>query len=352
MIRRAFTLVELLVVIAIIGVLIALLLPAVQAAREAARRMQCTNNLKQIGLAVHNFHDSRNGVVPAATSLADPAVRVSGVTFWGFIYPYIEQQNLYNILTRVTDNFQKDMSNENFWGTASVHPLTDEERKSFNFSGYLCPSRRTTVIPYDDATQTGNTGEGGIYGPQGDYAVVYGYRTNSWPQSWRLNGQIADGTSNDFRGPVRTAALQTSGNLGSWYPTDTFAWWSDGTSNQLVVGEKFIPKDYMSDCRTISSPRSHTSDCSILTAGYLNMTAGFRIFYARFAKGNADNSISDITNYTGANGVHWGGIHPGVCNFLAGDGSVHTISATIPVGNNSMFNYLGRVDDGQSVTIP
>jgi hypothetical protein len=320
--------------------------------------VQCSNNLKQIGLAVHNFHDSQNGVPPAATTVANGTLTLSGVTFWGFIYPYLEQQNLYNILTRVTDNFTKDMRNENFWGTASVHPLTDEERKSFNFSGYFCPSRRTTLVPYGDATQTGNDGEGGVYGPQSDYAVVCGYRDNTWPNSLRLTGEFAsDGATvlknNDFRGPVRTAALRTTGNLGSWYPVDTFAWWSDGTSNQLVVGEKFIPKDYMADCRTISgNSRSYTSDCSILVAGRLNTMAGFRVFYARFAKGNTDNSISDITNYTNANGVHWGGIHPGVCNFLAGDGSVHPISTTIPVGNNSMLNYLGRVDDGQSVTIP
>src|SRR5262245_42441532 len=86
---RGFTLVELLVVIAIIGILIALLLPAVQTAREAARRGQCTNNLKQIGLSLHNYHDSRNSF-PATSGFARG---------WGLIpvmLPYIEQQALYN----------------------------------------------------------------------------------------------------------------------------------------------------------------------------------------------------------------------------------------------------------------
>src|SRR6188768_1262079 len=90
---RGFTLIELLVVIAIIGILLALLLPAVQQAREAARRMQCKNNLKQIGLALHNFHDAFNVLPPQATY-------VIGSTFSGYsihtrLLPYIEQGNLH-----------------------------------------------------------------------------------------------------------------------------------------------------------------------------------------------------------------------------------------------------------------
>ncbi|MDR1960617.1 MAG: DUF1559 domain-containing protein, partial [Planctomycetaceae bacterium] len=77
-------------VIAIIGILIALLLPAVQAAREAARRMQCTNNLKQIGLAVHNFHDTRQGLTPLCVGNYDK------VSFFYLLCPYIEQQPLYD----------------------------------------------------------------------------------------------------------------------------------------------------------------------------------------------------------------------------------------------------------------
>jgi prepilin-type N-terminal cleavage/methylation domain-containing protein/prepilin-type processing-associated H-X9-DG protein len=92
--RRGFTLIELLVVIAIIGVLIALLLPAVQSAREAARRAQCQNNLKQIGLAIHNFHDTQ-GHLPSSTR--PPGLtnlpRVAGLTL---MLPYLEQTNLYN----------------------------------------------------------------------------------------------------------------------------------------------------------------------------------------------------------------------------------------------------------------
>ena len=96
--RRGFTLIELLVVIAIIAVLIALLLPAVQAAREAARRIQCTNNLKQIGLAVHNYHDSV-GTLPLGCAVTFDRAGNPFFNGWGItarILPYLEDQNKFN----------------------------------------------------------------------------------------------------------------------------------------------------------------------------------------------------------------------------------------------------------------
>src|SRR3954447_137232 len=107
--RRGFTLVELLVVIAIIGVLVALLLPAVQSAREAARRTQCTNNIRQVALAVHNFHDTNNTVPPCvtATPIAGTATAPGGFgPGWGFIpylLPYIEQKPLYDTINFTTN---------------------------------------------------------------------------------------------------------------------------------------------------------------------------------------------------------------------------------------------------------
>lgn len=92
--RPGFTLIELLVVIAIIAILIALLLPAVQQAREAARRLQCRNHLKQIGLAIHNYHEAHNGIPPQATWA--PGSTFSGYSVHARILPYIEQGNLYS----------------------------------------------------------------------------------------------------------------------------------------------------------------------------------------------------------------------------------------------------------------
>ena len=97
--RGAFTLVELLVVIAIIGVLVGLLLPAVQAAREAARRMSCSNNVKQLVLATHNYHDTYNTLPPGGTNFNGSSVNNSstgqyGLSWWAGVMPYVEQANV------------------------------------------------------------------------------------------------------------------------------------------------------------------------------------------------------------------------------------------------------------------
>jgi len=139
--RGVFTLVELLVVIAIIGVLVALLLPAVQAAREAARRTQCANNMKQLGLALHNYHDTMKWFPPGAvwetsTPADDPRNRGS---MFIRILPFVEQQSLYNLF-----DFNKNTDVQRMTSSA-----TSELLRGQIINVYICPS--------DNSRRTGNS---------------------------------------------------------------------------------------------------------------------------------------------------------------------------------------------------
>lgn len=350
---NAFTLIELLVVIAIIGILLALLVPAVQAAREAARRTQCNNHLKQIGLAVHNFHGVHDGVPPATVGVSG---KMSGLTFWGLLYPYMDQQSLYDKIMHLTDGCKKDMRNDYCWGTDTVTILNEQERVMFNFNGYFCPTRRTSVPPYGNASATGNLVSGGVFGPQSDYAFLYGTDEPNWPRWVRLpgydeGGQRPNTIPSDFKGPIRCATLKVAGDLGSWYPTDTMAKWVDGVSNQFLVGEKFIPMTYLSACSVPSDIdfRSCASDCSVLVMGNINTLSPARSYFARFAP-NVLYEEDNITSET--NSAHWGGTHPTVCNFLVGDGSVRSMSLATPTGKGSILSHLGMTDDGNTVQMP
>ncbi|QDV34819.1 DUF1559 domain-containing protein [Tautonia plasticadhaerens] len=171
--RRGFTLIELLVVIAIIGVLIALLLPAVQAAREAARRSQCTNNLKQIGLALHNYH-STNEVFPMGSSRAPTPAGPPNWQWWGdwsaqaMLLPYLEQQPLFSAA-----NFSLTAM-----GPDPAH-RTNDTVVNTRLAGFLCPSdgnagrnytnsyyasAGTTTHRYHDVDFTGVFGRNFSYG--------------------------------------------------------------------------------------------------------------------------------------------------------------------------------------------
>src|SRR5262245_12162676 len=139
--RRGFTLVELLAVIAIIGVLVSLLLPAVQAPREAARRMSCTNNQRQMGVALHNFHDANGTFPPGGVTNGACCGTQSGPTWTIFILPYIEQQALYD---RYDQTVANEHANNGFVRTAFVKT-------------YSCPDDmliKKTMVPASGPGQT------------------------------------------------------------------------------------------------------------------------------------------------------------------------------------------------------
>ncbi|MDR1385918.1 MAG: DUF1559 domain-containing protein [Planctomycetaceae bacterium] len=323
-VRRAFTLVELLVVIAIIGILIALLLPAVQAAREAARRMSCSNHLKQMSLSVHNFHDTFQRL-PA--TFRDPLMynatpRVNRINFLAVLLPFMEQQAMYDFIKqRGGAGYRGDNGN-------NIRPV----------ASFLCPSDPTGLTwgPDDD-------GQGTTYlNYAGSLADLAGYITD-------------DGTGGGRMSP----------HLRSWLDAGdksrTFASVFDGTSNSVMLSEHLISETggtggrYKSRMARITGANPgywFAPDLCMALRGangmYLNPNQA--VFAGWHAPGRRafDNmsqltyihtllppngpSCADPTNYNDcwatASSYHTGGVNT---SFL--DGSVRFISETIDVRN-------------------
>jgi prepilin-type N-terminal cleavage/methylation domain-containing protein/prepilin-type processing-associated H-X9-DG protein len=321
-----FTLVELLVVITIIGILIALLLPAVQAAREAARRMQCGNNLKQIGLALHCYHTSHNQFPPGHLGVDSTGQRWRSewVYLLYFLLPYVEQPAMYDALAGV----QKTAPNTPPWDGAalSVWPTTV---RRVSVAAYLCPSDgmggQTKGV---DASSGQAMSSNGVALYLTNYLGIFsGLRDGD--QAW---------------GEAPSAALHRLAVFGSGRGAST-ADIRDGTSNTLALAEYLTGTP--GDLRGYSY--THRAGCQFLYVANTPNTGipDTWLDYPTFCQpptgsfpelnlpctpaGPAEASMAARSR------------HPGGVNAVLCDGSVQFFSDTI---DGNLWRSLGWMDDG------
>jgi prepilin-type N-terminal cleavage/methylation domain-containing protein/prepilin-type processing-associated H-X9-DG protein len=300
--QRAFTLIELLVVIAIIAVLIGLLLPAVQKVREAANRLRCQNNIKQLGLALHNYADV-HGAFPAA------GVKFNELSWHVYILPFIEQDSLYKRINLTTA------------GAFSI-----DGRREFGHQKiitYLCPStyaERTLTNPpnsvntpeFEPPTANGappyTTHYYGVLGPKGTNPVTG--TTYLWVNTGDHGGFAQQGV---FQREKRTRITEVI----------------DGTSNTLALGE-------LSWTNEISGTR------------YRSWIRGCENSIACASAKNVVNAINTPGIGT-FDDIAFGSMHPGGGNFGMADGSVHFLTPDMNLG---VYRSLASRNGGEVATLP
>ncbi|MDR0869415.1 MAG: DUF1559 domain-containing protein [Planctomycetaceae bacterium] len=364
-VRTGFTLVELLVVIAIIGVLIALLLPAVQAAREAARRMQCTNHLKQIGLSVHNVHDSKQRLpshgwpaadycLPYAVAGVNDGQRLHGadvLSVFVALLPFIEQQALHESFVSQMTVAQKkggdDPHTPTPWRDYCQNDADVYVTSAFaaSISYFLCPSDGEG--PTSGMNRVVNQGDPG----NGSNPGRTNYLCNNFgdinaPQDWYGRGVFCS------ERPDRT----------QWVGKRTFAAISDGLSNTIGFSEGCISRSgdsrYKSATVTMSAfPDNFVpSNCSVFRGqnGTIDTTVSG---YVGAASGNGRRWGDNRQSYTGFNTMlppnspscaneNWewfalhtaSSYHPGGVNVALMDGAVKFISETVNSGIQTACN--------------
>ncbi len=287
-----FTLVELLVVIAIIGVLIALLLPAVQQAREAARRMSCSNNQKQLGIALHNYHDTHGSFPPMIVREATPTD--ASWAWSALILPMLEQSNIYDQL-RVGKQTLADAANT----------TAGEDILGLPLEAYTCPSDARSSDTSPRAVAGVNLGLSSYPGVNGHGPRAYYYDEGPTPSASGIFSHRVDGYG--FRDIT------------------------DGSSNTMVVGERAFHPNYNE--RNSPTQWAGTSDGNQDNSGY----------YGSLEVAGCTGYPLNEPQITNWQYQHWfSSLHPGGAMFAFGDGSVHFISETID--QNTYQNLSNRAD--------
>jgi len=316
--RGGFTLVELLVVIAIIGILVALLLPAIQAAREAARRAQCLNNCKQIGLAIHNFHDSRKELPPSRSE--------DGYLTWAaVILPYMEETALGDLMDTTKTFKNQDVAFRETPVETFLCPSRFHDNPLSTPKGTLVPE----IPPIVGATQP--NGAGDPVGARGDYICV----TSTWRER---NGGKISGSSHNYEEFYNGAIIRPTSLAGGRYKSRTsFTKITDGLSKTLMVAENSY----------FASARVSMYDGNDMPGGTLGTGDFDKYCKPLFGRGGSSGIVTlpsrndvvggDIANspamyltedptVAGRDYVWIGGDHPNVFNVTMGDGSSRSIS--------------------------